>query len=112
MPRRSDNSLIPQTCPKIDSVLSIITDIYSADEPITKGELQNIEKLMEEIREANSKLRDWGNDEYNRAEELEKDKDYYQNEHEKAQSEVDSLKSEVDSLKSEIKDLEKELQNT
>jgi len=48
---------------------------------------------MEDIRTANSKLREWGNEEYERAEELEKDRDYYQDLSEKYESEIADLKA-------------------
>lgn len=102
MARRGDNAPVPHTCPKIDDVIGIVTEIYRVDEPITKGELQNIEKQMEDIRTANSKLREWGNEEYERAEELEKDRDYYQDLSEKYESEIADLKAEIDSLKEEL----------
>lgn len=107
MARKGDNAPVPQTCPKIDNVISIITDIYRADEPITKGELQNIEKLMEEIRSANSTLREWGNEQYEIAEELEKDRNYYQDEYEKYQLEASDLRQEIKELERELSELEK-----
>ena len=103
MPRHSDASPVPQTCPKIDSAISIVHGIYIDYEDFSKQTYVDFEKTMEEIRSANSTLREWGNEEYKRANEMEDERD-------DLLRMVDDLKSEIGSLKSEIKELENELQ--
>lgn len=102
MARSGDNAPVGQTCRQIDDVISSLGELYVSSEPISKGELNDLEKTMEGIRRDNEQLRNWGNEQYERAEEMEKDRDYYQNEFEKANDEIKYLKS-------EIKELEKEL---
>jgi chromosome segregation ATPase len=102
MARRGDNAPIGHTCPKIDSVISSIHSLYLSSEEMSKKEYEDFEKLMEEIRSANSTLREWGNEQCDRAEEFEKDLD-------NSQREVDYLKNEVEELKSEVTQLEKDL---
>ena len=68
MSRYNDNAPIGHTCPKIDSVISIIHALYMSSEEMTKQEYADFEKLMEEIRSANSTLREWGNEENKKAE--------------------------------------------
>ena len=103
MARRGDNAPIGHTCPKIDSVISEIHSLYLSSEEMSKTQYTLFEKLMEEIRLANSTLREWGNEQYERAEEFERDLDH-------ANGEISDLKDEVESLKSEIKELENNLE--
>ena len=105
MARRGDNAPIGHTCPKIDSVISQIHALYMSSEEMSKQEYSYFEKLMEEIRTANSTLREWGNEQCEKAEEFEKDYD-------NSQREISDLKNEVESLKSEVKQLEKDLSET
>lgn len=104
MGRRDDNAPIGHTCPKIDSVIQAIHSLYISSEEMTRQQYTDFEKLMEEIRSANSTLREWGNEECRRADELEKDLD-------DANRQLDNLKEEIESLKSEIKELENNLVN-
>ena len=103
MGRYNDNAPIGHTCPKIDSVISNIHSIYMSSEEITKHEYVQFEKLMEEIRSANSTLREWGNEENKKAEEFEKDFD-------RANRQVEDLEAEVMELKDEIKELERKIE--
>lgn len=105
MARRGDNAPIGHTCPKIDSIISTIHSLYMSSEEMSKSQYTEFEKLMEEIRSANSTLREWGNEQYERADEMEKDYDY-------AQNKVSDLEQEIESLKSEVKQLEKDLEET
>ena len=102
MGRKTDNAPIGHTCPKIDDVISTVHNWYSDAEEITKSDYQNFEKKMEEIRSANSTLREWGNEQCQLAEEFESDLD-------DAKEQVTDLKSEIEDLKAELKSLEKEL---
>jgi len=70
-----DNSPVSETCPSIDKVISI----------------------MEDIRDANSSLREWGNELYYELDE--------------AKSTIRDLEREIDDLKAEVRALEEELSN-
>lgn len=95
---RNDCTGVPHTCPKIDEVISFISnlDINWEEEAHTQQELVD---LMEAIRDANGKLRDFGNE---KVDELE-------NELYNKQREVDSLTDEIDYLNDTIGELEDEL---
>lgn len=98
---RTDNAPVSQTCPKIDDVLATVKEIYMTSSEISKGELQSIEKTMEQIRSANLELRNWGNDQYDRAEELEKEMEYYKDLAESRESEIKELEKEIKELSSQ-----------
>jgi polyhydroxyalkanoate synthesis regulator phasin len=98
MARRGDNAPIGHTCPKIDSVISIIHSVYTSSEEMSRQEYTEFEKLMEEIRSANSTLREWGNEHYERSEEMEKDYDYTKDRLADAESEIFDLKKEIKEL--------------
>lgn len=104
MSRKGDNAPIGHTCPKIDSVISQIHSLYMSSEDMSRSEYDHFEKLMEEIRTANSTLREWGNEQYQIAEEFEKNLDYEKNK-------VSDLEDEVASLKKEVNQLEIDLEN-
>ncbi len=71
---KSDNSPVEYTCPKINQVIrflkSIAWDENDKDEKDFCDECQDILNIMEEIRQDNEKLRQWGNDEYKHREKL------------------------------------------
>ena len=102
MSRKGDNAPIGHTCPKIDDVISMVHNWYSDAEEITKSDYQIFEKKMEEIRSANSTLREWGNEQCLLAEQWEDDLN-------SANNQISDLKDEIESLKDELKFLEKEL---
>ena len=94
MPR--DNAPIKNTCPIIDDVVRYVDDWrnrYSDDE--SESEFKDALSILEDIRSANSTLRDWGNEEYKRAEDLEKERDELQKENERLQSDITYLQSEM-----------------
>lgn len=99
---RKDNSYVPQTCPMIDQVIRMVNHAANSEEPMSGSENNEIEKLMENIRSANSDLRDWGNGKYNEAYEFEKDND-------SLKDQVSELEQEIKRLKEEVKDLEEQL---
>lgn len=102
MGRKTDNAPIGHTCPKIDSVISIVYDWYNSSDEIPGREYEKFVNFMEGIRSANSTLRDWGNEQCQLAEEFESDLD-------DAKDQISDLKSEIEDLKQELKSLEKEL---
>jgi len=98
-----DNAPIKNTCPIIDDVVSYIDGFrreFSNDE--TEVDFKNALSVLEDVRRANSTLRDWGNEEYNRAEELEKERDELERENK-------TLKADVEYYEGKVKELEKEL---
>lgn len=85
-----DNAPIGNTCPDIDRIIGVIEAVadrlYALSgqvEDVTlsedlRNQSDNLQELfktvrspMEDLRKANSSLRDWGNEEYKRAEEAE-----------------------------------------
>lgn len=102
MGRRDDNAPIGHTCPKIDSVISSIHDLYISSEEMSREHYTQFEKEMEEIRTANGTLRDWGNKQCDELIEMEKDRDYYE-------KRCRELENEVSSLQDDVKELQKEL---
>lgn len=103
MARRTDYAPIGNTCPMIDRVIDLVKVIYDEYEEFSQADYKSFEELMEKIREANSTLRDWGNDECLRAAELEKELD-------RANSTIEDLKDDAKSLQEEIKSLEKQVE--
>jgi len=100
MPRYNDASGIGQTCPKINEVISAIESVeWSENEWWTEKMLVEI---MEEIRKANSDLRDWGND-------MCRERDDLQDENDNLESRIKDLKSDIMDYKNEIHNLESEI---
>ena len=101
MARTSDNSPVGNTCPIIDSVKSFINDIeYSEDHDgrLTKYALDN----LEEIRNANSTLRDFGNAQYALRE-------TYENKCDELSDKISSLENDIQNLEDVIKKLENQI---
>lgn len=60
---------VPHTCPDIDKALKILKQSYKQIEGVCEdkrdawsinGDLEDIEKILEDVRNANDELRDWG----------------------------------------------------
>lgn len=94
MNRRGDNAPVGNTCPKINVVISILENDVVFDEE-TGGPHEAI-KIMEEIREANLELRNWGNELYR--------------EKEAAEKEIEQLQRQVEALDDELKSIQSEQQ--
>src|SRR5690606_41341373 len=94
MGRLRDATDIPNTCPMIDEVISFIDNIRIdwEDEYHTKKELLDI---MERIRTSNQNLRDFGNEQYYRAEELESDLEYFKSINEDLERDISRLENEI-----------------
>lgn len=104
-----DNAPIKNTCPIIDDVINYLHSIKSEAEYIKENPKENSSdeattildelfyaiSIMEDIREANATLRDWGNEEFERAEDAEE-------KIENANSMIQELNEEIESLKSEF----------
>lgn len=97
---RNDNTGVPQTCPYINDVIRFIEGInWCEDQEDDAQGVTEVIKTLEKIRSMNSDLRDFGNQEYKRAEEAEKDRDYYE-------KQVRCLEDEVANLEKTVKELE------
>jgi hypothetical protein len=111
-----DNAPITHTCPAIDAIIGLMKYARGEAEYITKYPEEDntaeartiIDKLneaindMENVRSDNAELRDWGNEEYYRA-------DYAEGERDDALRENELLQDENEELKAKIKELENEL---
>lgn len=115
MSRYSDNSGVSHTCPKIDEVIEFLNKIdWDLDDEYESNlayETTKMIEVMEEIRTANSTLRDWGNDMCRERDEVQKDLEYYQSKNEDLEDEVKELREEVEELEERVTDLEEELVN-
>lgn len=99
-----DQSGIPNTCPKIDEVISAIKSVgWSEDEFHSE---KCLIATMEEIRSANSSLRDWGNEQFSEKENAESDRDYHEKEVAEKNEEIKNLKSEIKELENQIEQLQ------
>jgi len=101
-------SPIPFTCPKINEVKGCIENAISFIEDYAEEnggiifELVNALEVLEEIRNANEGLREWGEENANEIEKLNDeidDKKYI----------ISSFENEIDELNDKIKDLENEI---
>lgn len=99
MGRYTDNAPIGNTCPKIDSVISFINgikwDLEDEDEEILSRESKEIIEVLEEIRTANSTLREWGNQEF-------QDKEYLEKERDEMEGKIQELEKEIKSLEDDL----------
>lgn len=102
----NDNAPIGNTCPIIDEVIDEIKEAKKSLEYIGSrnnlcilvecknaiSKLENALLEIENVRDANFKLRAWGNEEYDRAEEKEKELEQSVTEKEYLQEEIDEMK--------------------
>lgn len=111
---------VKNTCPDINRLQKIIKDIQSDFASFkdtddindfldsmsnASWELRDIYDTLEDLRNSNSALRDWGHELISLAEQMESEKD----------SEIEELQNEISEKETEIEDLEeeiKELQQT
>ncbi len=94
MGRNYDNAPIGNTCPMIDEVISGINSVDWSDNTFHTSD--SLGETMEKIRSANLTLRNWGNDECKRANELDNDLDYANRQIKDLEAEVKSLKADID----------------
>ena len=100
MSRYRDNSGIDNTCPKIDEVISAINSVDWGED--NYWDADRVIEIMEQIRGANSNLRDWGNEMCRERDELQKEFDYLE-------KEKNNLQDEINHYEKQIKELEDEL---
>lgn len=121
MARYRDNAPVGHTCPLIDGIISRMESAVNEAEYIYKNtededakdgsdsiihELSFAIKEIEDIRSANSELRDWGNELHNRVEGLEEDIDDAIRDKEYLQEEIDDLKAKIEELEAELGDVD------
>jgi len=107
MARYRDYSGIDNTCPKIDEVISAI-DSVNWDED-SYWDAKTVTEIMEQIRKANSDLRDWGNQMCRERDELQDEFDDLKRENDKLQDDVIYYEKQVKELGNKIDSLEDEL---
>ena len=119
MSRRTEP--VKNTCPDIDGIINTITSIIKqmescGEEDSVESLLENISDwkgdlegiacgrwcVLEELRNANAALRDWGQEMYNEAETLEKERDEFESLYEQEKEKVSELESEIEDLKYEL----------
>lgn len=96
----SDETGVPHTCPLIDSVIAILDDVDLDEAQMAKMD-------MESIRSHNSDLREFGNKEYQRAENLQREVDDLQLRAEELNRENEILQQKVETVTDELEDLKK-----
>ncbi len=111
-----DNAPIKHTCPTIDNIIGKMESARGEAEYISKhpeedstdeartiiDELCDAISDMENIRSDNSELRDWGNEEYERADYAEGERDDAIKDKELLQEEIEELKAKIDELENEL----------
>lgn len=108
MGRYNDNAPIGNTCPIINEVVSFIEgidwDLTNEDEQDLSEKSKLALATLEKIREANSTLRDWGNNRHNDAE-------YWEQEYDRAMAINKDLESQISDLQDELYEVKQELNN-
>ena len=118
---RLPNEPVKQTCPDINRIQKTIKEIRdnfasfkdtdSVDDFLScmedaSWELRDIYDTLEELRSANSALRDWGYELTSLAEQMESEKDTEINE---LQEEISAIETEISNLEDSIYELEQTL---
>lgn len=113
MARRGDPTDVDQTCPLIDEVLRFIEAVSTdnQDNEDYQKDCDRAEQVLEMIRTANSKLREFGIEQYERANKFENDFERSSNRIDELEYTIMSLEKECNSLASEINDLQSKLQD-
>lgn len=95
---------VGNTCPLIDKVIAFIKDTTEesdnvADRIFGRCEHTNALNALEEIREANSSLREWGSNHSRTVSDLEQELEDLKN---TSEDTIDKLEKEVESLKEQL----------
>lgn len=111
MARRKDPTDVDQTCPLIDEVLRFIEAVSmdNQDNEDYQKDCDRAEQVLEMIRTANSKLRDFGCKEYEKEIDLEKDLERANDRINELEKESKWYEKSIDQLKDTIYDLEIQL---
>jgi chromosome segregation ATPase len=110
MGRYDDNAPVKNTCPIIDDVINYIENFREE----FGNEDNNIDfhfalGVMEDIRSANSELRDWGNDLYRELEGLEQERNKLIDELDDSQSELEKANTKIEELEDFITELQEQI---
>jgi len=109
------NEPVKQTCPIINEAQDCITELYriitSSNEYIPKADISGIDYnldrlkiILEELRSANSSLRNWGNDWCDKASDFQRENDELKDDIDDYESRINLLEDENDELRDNIKD--------
>jgi len=112
-----DNAPIGHTCGSIDDIIDNLNNaideakyiINNPEEDSTEeaniiiSTINDVINSMESIRSDNTELRQWGNDEYDRAEDAERELEYLKDSMESLQDENSELRSTVEELEGELR---------
>lgn len=110
MGRYDDNAPVKNTCPIIDDVINYIESFRES----FSNEDNDIDfhfalGVMEDIRSANSELRDWGNDLYRELEELEQERNKLIDQLDDSQSELEKANTKIEELEDFITELQEQI---
>lgn len=109
---RGDPTGVAQTCPLIDEVISFLNNIeWDEGEEELNNDSIRMAQVLEMIRKANTKLREFGHAQYERANENEKDLERASGRIDELEHTITVLEKECSSLTSEINDLQSQLQD-
>lgn len=95
-----DNSGIDNTCPKIDEVISAVNSVNWDED--NYWDAKKVIEIMEEIRKANTDLREWGNQMYRERDELQDQLDDLERENKDLKSNIDEFEMQVNELENKI----------
>jgi len=100
MARITDYAPIGNTCPIIDTVInwieSIDWDENNDEQTEYKIQSKEIVAEMEKIRQANTKLRQWGNELQMQIFDIDKDNDYLRKQEKTLTDEIEYLKTQIE----------------
>jgi len=107
MARKHDYTGVPQTCPKIDTVIRYIQSFKLAlEDEDSISEQTEIIDVLEQIRSANDELRTFANCTFEEKDEYEQERDLLENQVKELQSEISELNSEIKNLETKVDELE------
>lgn len=92
MARRRDESGTPDTCKFIDAAIFELEKCTCEDVNVSAAKCN-----LEKVRDYNSELRTWGNEQYEKANQLE-------NAYEDANQEIEDLREQIKQLEQELSD--------
>ena len=98
-----DNAPVSHTCPMINEVISVLESLNWDD---CSWYMKDVIDIMEKIREANDKLRCWGNEKHEECEELEGRIYELERSVEDRDSEISDYIDTIEGLRAEIEQLE------
>lgn len=110
---------IKHTCPDIDYAIKTLQSVVKYINDSTNEWISDIDDissgnrcLLEQLRDANSSLREWGNNLVSDLEEQDREIEQLNKEISKLESKVDEYADMVSDLEDQLKELERELQIT